>query len=79
MVLKPSVRLLWYNTVNQLRSAGRRYERRQAIRLVGVRFSDLVPGASQLNLFDDTERESQLLAAMDRIRKRFGKGAIGKG
>ncbi|MDX2133356.1 MAG: DNA polymerase IV [Saprospiraceae bacterium] len=57
----------------------RLYERRQAIRLVGVRFSDLVPGASQLNLFDDTERESQLLAAMDRIRKRFGKGAIGKG
>jgi DNA polymerase-4 len=57
----------------------RLYERRQAIRLVGVRFSALVPGASQLNLFDDTEKESRLLLAMDGIRKRFGKGAVGMG
>ncbi|MFM9948855.1 MAG: hypothetical protein ACKV1O_13025 [Saprospiraceae bacterium] len=53
----------------------RLYERRQAIRLVGVRFSELVQGSSQLNLFDDTEKESRLLEAMDKIRDRFGKGA----
>jgi len=52
------------------------YERRQAIRLVGVRFSELVPGTSQLNLFENTEKEARLLSAMDMIRNRFGKGAI---
>lgn len=57
----------------------RLYERRQAIRLLGVRFSELVPGSSQLNLFDDTEKEGRLLAAMDKIRDRFGKGAVRKG
>ena len=57
----------------------RLYERRQAIRLVGVRFSELVQGTSQLNLFDDTEKESRLLDAMDKIRDRFGKGAVRRG
>lgn len=57
----------------------RLYERRQAVRLLGVRFSELVPGSSQLNLFDNTEKESRLLEAMDKIRDRFGKGAIGRG
>jgi len=57
----------------------RLYERRQAIRLVGVRFSVLTPGSSQLNLFDNTEKEGRLLEAMDKIRDRFGKGAIGRG
>ncbi len=57
----------------------RLYERRQAIRLIGVRFSELVPGSSQLNLFDDTEKESRLLEAMDKIRGRFGKGAVRRG
>jgi DNA polymerase-4 len=55
------------------------YERRQAIRLLGVRFSELTPGADQLNLFNDTEKESRLLAAMDKIRDRFGKYAVRKG
>ena len=57
----------------------RLYERRQAVRLLGVRFSELVPGSSQLNLFDDTEKESRLLAAMDKIRNRFGKNAVRRG
>ena len=57
----------------------RLYERRQAIRLVGVRFSELVHGSSQLNLFDDTEKESRLLDTMDKIRDRFGKGAVRRG
>ncbi|MEZ4917728.1 MAG: DNA polymerase IV [Saprospiraceae bacterium] len=66
-------------TTHALNLFDRLYERRQAIRLLGVRFSELVPGSSQLNLFDDTERESRLLAAMDKIRDRFGKEAVGKG
>jgi hypothetical protein len=44
-----------------------------------VRFSELTPGADQLQLFDDTEKESRLLAAMDKIRDRFGKYAVRKG
>jgi DNA polymerase IV len=55
----------------------RLFERRQLVRLVGVRFSHFVSGAPQLNLFDNLPRETDLMAAMDRIRKRFGGGAIG--
>ena len=55
------------------------YEKRQPVRLLGVRFSGLVPGSSQISLFEDTEKEGRLLAAMDRIRDKFGKGAVGKG
>ncbi len=55
------------------------YQRRQALRLVGVRFSALVSGHSQLNLFDDTEKEARLLDAMDHIRNRFGKYAVRRG
>ena len=54
------------------------YERRQLVRLIGVRFSGLAPGNLQLNLFEHTEEERNLLLAMDKIRKRFGSGAIGR-
>lgn len=66
-------------TAHALSLFERLYERRQAIRLLGVRFSELVPGSSQLNLFDDTEKEGRLLAAMDKIRDRFGKNSVKKG
>jgi hypothetical protein len=38
-----------------------------------------VQGSSQLNLFDNTEKEARLLEAMDKIRNRFGKYAVKKG
>ena len=46
------------------------------IRLIGIKFSHLVQGSYQYNLFDDTEEQLQLLNAMDRIRKRFGKDSV---
>ena len=52
------------------------YERRQLIRLVGVRFSGLVHGNYQISLFDDNERQINLLREMDQIRRRFGNNAI---
>lgn len=52
------------------------YERRQLIRLIGVKFSGLVSGNFQINLFDDTIREINLLQQMDRIRNRFGIKAV---
>lgn len=55
------------------------YERRQLVRLLGVRFSNLVPGHPQMSLFDATAEEQRLQAAMDGIRKRFGKRAVGWG
>ncbi len=52
------------------------YQRRQLVRLVGVRFSHLVSGNYQINLFDDTEEEMRLLQTMDAIKRRFGAKAV---
>jgi DNA polymerase IV len=52
------------------------YERRQLIRLIGVKFSGLVQGSYQINLFDDTMEHIHLMQQMDRIRTRFGADAI---
>jgi DNA polymerase-4 len=42
------------------------------IRLVGVRFSDLVQGNHQISLFDDTEEDINLYEAMDYIKHKHG-------
>ena len=52
------------------------YDRRVLVRLVGVRFSHLVGGGYQINLFDDTEEMINLYQAMDKIRNRFGQQAV---
>ena len=52
------------------------YQRRLLIRLVGVRFSDLVSGGFQINLFEETEELVNLYQAMDAIRNRFGEHAV---
>lgn len=54
------------------------YQRRQLVRLIGVKFSGLVHGSPQLELFGDTEEDEKLMMAMDQIRKRFGANAIVK-
>ncbi len=48
------------------------YDRRQRIRLIGVRFSNLVGGGHQMDAFTDTEEAMSLYQAMDKVRKRFG-------
>jgi DNA polymerase-4 len=55
---------------------GRLYQRRMLIRLIGVRFSHLVRGVQQLDMFDDTPERVSLYMAMDRIRNRFGRDAV---
>ncbi len=52
------------------------FERRMLIRLVGVRFSGLVSGFPQIDLFESTGEQVALNQAMDRIRNKFGKTAI---
>ncbi len=54
------------------------YTRRMLIRLLGVRLSNLISGTQQLNLFEDTPETVNLYQTMDRIRKRYGKDAIGR-
>lgn len=48
------------------------YSRRQLIRLIGVRFSDLIQGTYQINLFTDTQEEIRLYQAIDSIKKQYG-------
>ncbi len=52
------------------------YERRLLVRLAGVRFSHLVHGHYQIDLFDDRCEEIRLCQAMDRIRRKYGTGSI---
>lgn len=48
------------------------YERRLLIRLIGVRFTHLIPGCHQIDMFRDTEEDIALYQAIDSVKKRFG-------
>ena len=48
------------------------YNRRLLIRLIGVRFSSLVYGNYQINLFEDTQEQINLYQALDKINTKFG-------
>ncbi len=48
------------------------YERRLLIRLLGIRFTHLIPGNYQISLFEDTQEMINLYQAIDSVKKRFG-------
>lgn len=52
------------------------FQKRMLIRLIGVRFSHLIQGTYQFDLFNDTTEQMQLYAAMDKLRQRFGDKAV---
>jgi DNA polymerase IV len=52
------------------------YSRRVLVRLIGVRFSHLVNGGYQINLFEDTEERIRLYQAMDKLRNRYGDRSV---
>lgn len=52
------------------------YERRMLVRLLGVRFSHLVPGNDQINMFEDTQQLVQLYRAIDSIKTQYGEQFI---
>jgi DNA polymerase-4 len=54
----------------------RLYQRRMLIRLIGVRFSHLVNGAQQIDMFEDTPEMTSLYMAIDKVRRRFGSKAV---
>jgi DNA polymerase-4 len=54
----------------------RLYQRRMLIRLIGVRFSNLISGNPQLNMFDDHVEMVNLYQALDRIRLKYGQKIV---
>jgi len=52
------------------------FQKRMLIRLIGVRFSYLVHGNYQFDIFNDTVEQIQLYQAMDKLRTRFGRDIV---
>jgi DNA polymerase IV len=52
------------------------YKKGQAVRLLGVRLSELTNDAVQTNLFTDVERKTDLYKAIDHVKDRFGNGLV---
>lgn len=52
------------------------YQKRMLIRLIGIRFSHLVQGSYQFNLFEDATQQILLYQAMDKLRNRYGRDAV---
>ena len=52
------------------------YSRRLLVRLIGVKFSHLVEGGHQVNLFEDDEKHLNLSTAIDNMRERYGDRAV---
>ena len=55
------------------------YQRRMRLRLIGIRFSGLVRGTYQINMFEDTEEMLSLYQAMDRMKTRYGFDSVMRG
>jgi DNA polymerase-4 len=54
------------------------YKKGEKVRLLGVRFSHLVPMTLQMNLFDDAVEKLELYKAVDDIKTQFGSGLLTK-
>lgn len=48
------------------------YNRRMRLRLIGIRFSGLVRGTYQIDMFEDTSEMVSLYQAIDKMKNRFG-------
>ena len=55
------------------------YKKGQKVRLLGVRFSHLIPFNFQTNLFDQSGEKFQLYKTIDNIKNKFGRDMITKG
>jgi DNA polymerase-4 len=52
------------------------YRKGQPVRLLGIRFSQLIPFTMQMNLFNNNEEKLNLYKAVDNIKDRFGGKSI---
>jgi DNA polymerase-4 len=55
------------------------YSRRMLIRLIGVKFSGLISGSYQADIFNDSIKDISLSQAMDHIRLKYGVNKILRG
>jgi DNA polymerase-4 len=54
------------------------FTRRVLVRMIGVRFTHLIPGVYQIDLFSDNHETIKLYQQIDSIKKRFGEGSLGR-
>jgi DNA polymerase IV len=52
------------------------YDRRLLVRLLGIRFTRLIPGNYQIKLYQDTQENIRLYQSIDSIKRQFGEKAI---
>lgn len=52
------------------------YNHNTPVRLIGVKFSDLLQGHYQLSIFDDNFAQAQLYNTLDKLNLRFGKKTV---
>jgi DNA polymerase-4 len=55
------------------------YDRRLLVRLIGIRFTNLVPGNYQIKLYEDTQEKVKLFKAIDSIKGQFGESMLVRG
>ncbi|MFM1794339.1 MAG: hypothetical protein RL642_724, partial [Bacteroidota bacterium] len=55
------------------------YDPKRAIRLIGVRFTELTEETVQTSLFDNKIKKANLYEAIDQVKNRFGKKSLGRG
>ncbi len=55
------------------------WQKNRPVRLLGIRFSQLIPFTMQMNLFDNNVEKLQLYRTVDQIKNEFGKDAVIKG
>ncbi len=49
------------------------------IRLIGIKFTNLIQGDYQIDLFNDTIRDINLMQTIDKLRARYGVDCLTKG
>ena len=52
------------------------YDKRLLVRLVGIRFTQLIPGNYQIRLYEDTQENINLFKAIDSVKKQFGEDKL---
>lgn len=52
------------------------YDRRMLVRLLGIRFTKLVPGNYQIKLYEDTQEMIRLYQSIDSIKRRYGEKSL---
>lgn len=52
------------------------YNKKDPVRLIGVRLSDFKTDAIQGSIFNDAEKKKKLYTAIDNVKNKFGKGSV---